>query len=974
MSIEAPDRTTELPVTPTETEEEPRILEDEELTEAERREAQEGPEHQPADPLLTSLAVFLSATAAAWMCAGLFRGLFPKAVALIGPLLGAGMVAFSYRTRRPSIVQYLALPAALLVGAILIIPDATGGTANLPGLVAEAIRTGGVAQPPIPFDPGWRFILVVLTAVLATAAASLATSLDRPKLGIFMPVPLVFAAALIQPQEGTMLTTGVALALLVGSMAVAYGVELAREGATSGQFEMRRLGKGIGMVGLLLVVLFALSQAGFLFPETDRDQEIPPKRPEVQPPQEDRVIFTVEADRPGPWRLGVLDVYEEVAWLLPPYTTARLIDIEPTGVIPPSIGEPEQPVEREDDGTFVATFEIFDVEGHVLPIIADAKRVQRESDFELTFDPRTQMFRLPDSRARRGMTYTVEAPMPPSGEELAEAPPPPQEIRELFLEGMPPPPSEVVAILNEAPEDNMFERLQFVRNTFYEKVIAKGAGNPVDVPPARVAEMLDEEPATPYEITAAEAMLARWAGIPSRIGYGFFAGNKEDPEAQTWEVRPRHGSTWLEAYFHGYGWVPIVGTPPRAQASLSQDDEEQDPEIRPTEDLALVIYVPIRLQSIQLLFVIVRYWLAVTLPFLAGLLFVYSLYPGVVKVARRFRRRRWAADQGAFERIMVAYGDFRDAASDLNVGYNSATPLEFLQAVDPDLEHAELAWLVTRAFWGDLRRDLHPEDAEVAEDMARSVSRRLRRAQPSITRVIAFGSRVSLRDPYTREIPNLWPRTTLRERLRGLRRLSPLGRFRRARRALPVGGMIVLLLLTSGACGRLSAEDRQPTAQLVEPVMPEEVAPSEFEGLRFQREPGAERAFELAGEESLVAVGQVYTVRDDEGVLGALQVGAFKPGLEATQKELREGVLGSIGTGTFELTRIGNERIHVQRLPEQRIFLWFPPRMEYYEIFIARQGFEDADRIFASLLAFQRGEELRGPIAGATDPRRGAPE
>lgn len=969
MSIEAPDRTTELPVT--QAEDEPRILHDEEPA-SERRESREEAERQPADPLLTAAAVFLSATAAAWMCAGLFRGLFPKGVALIGPLLGAGMVAFSYRTRRPSIVQYLALPAALLVGAILVIPDATGGTANLPGLVAEAIRTGGVAQPPIPFDPGWRFILVVLTAILATAAASLATSLDRPKLGIFMPVPLVFAAALIQPPEGTMLTTGVALALLVGSMAVAYGVELTREGATSGEFEARRLGKGVGMVGLLLVALFALSQAGFLFPETDRDQEIPPKRPETQPPQADRVIFTVEAERPGPWRLGVLDVYEQVAWLLPPYTTARLVDIDPDGVIPASIGEPEEPVvEREDRGTFTATFEVFDVEGHVLPTIADARRVRRQGDFALTFDPRTQMLRLPDSRARRGMTYTVEAPMPPTGEELAEAPPPPREIRELFLDGMPPPPGEVVAILNEAPQDNMFERLQFVRNTFYERVVAKGAGNPVDVPPSRVAEMLDEEPASPYEITAAEAMLARWAGIPSRIGYGFYAGNKEDPEAGTWEVRPRHGSTWLEAYFHGFGWIPIVGTPPRAQASLSQDEQEQDPEIRPTEDLALVVYVPIRLQSIQLLFVLVRYWLAVTLPVLAGLLFVYAFYPGPVKLARRFRRRRWASDGGPLERILVAYGDFRDAASDLNVGFGAATPLEFLEAIDPDPEHAELAWLVTRAVWGDLKRDLRPEDAEMAEDMARSVARRLRRAQTALARMIAFGSRVSLRDPYTREIPNLWPSTTLRERLRGLRQLPAL---RRAGRTLPAGGMILLLLFAAGACGRVTAEHRQPTAHLVEPVMPEDTVPASLEGLRFQREPGAERAFELAGEESLVAVGHVYTVRDEEGVLGALQIGAFKPGLEATRKELREGVLGSIGTGNFELTRIGNERIYVQRLPEQRIFLWFPSGMEYYEIFVARQGFEDADRVFASILAFQRGEDLRGPVAGATDPRRGAPE
>ena len=34
--------------------------------------------------------------------------------------------------------------------------------------------------------------------------------------------------------------------------------------------------------------------------------------------------------------------------------------------------------------------------------------------------------------------------------------------------------------------------------------------------------------ATPYEIVAAEALLARWAGVPARIGFGFDGLNAED--------------------------------------------------------------------------------------------------------------------------------------------------------------------------------------------------------------------------------------------------------------------------------------------------------------------------------------------------------------------------------------------------------------------------------------------------------------
>ena len=57
--------------------------------------------------------------------------------------------------------------------------------------------------------------------------------------------------------------------------------------------------------------------------------------------------------------------------------------------------------------------------------------------------------------------------------------------------------------------------------------------------------------------------------MPSRIGYGYYDGAALK---DGWhEIRPRNGATWLEAYFDGYGWVPIVGVP--LQAKNSNDDK-----------------------------------------------------------------------------------------------------------------------------------------------------------------------------------------------------------------------------------------------------------------------------------------------------------------------------------------------------------------------------------------------------------------
>lgn len=954
--IEAPERTEELLV------EEPaaprRPAPPPDLVEPDTRQA-------VRELFTTGLAVFLAVAAAGWMCAGIFKGWPARAVAVAGALVGSGLVAASYRSRRPAMIQYLVLPIAIVLGAILVLPDTRGGGASLPGLVAEAIRIGGIAQPPIPFDPGWRFILLILMAVLGAASGAVALSLDRPRLGSFMPLPLLFGAALIQPKESALVTSLVALLFVIASLAVSYGVELGREGALSGQFELRRYARGLLVIVLIGGGLALLSRAGFLFPEPRKEQVVPSKKPEVQPQQSDRVLFSVRSKSPGPWRLGVLDVYADNAWLLPPFDLERLEPVDSGGAVPEYEGAP-----KTEGPPGSATFVLSGMEGHLIPSPAGATAISRRG-FEVEFDPRTQTFRLPERRAGAGMTYTIRSAAQPTGVELAQAPPPPEHMKP-YLEA-PIQPNEVVTLLAQAPATNQWDRLQFVRATFYNSVVAAGAGTPVDVPPSRVVDMLAGKEATPYEITAAEALLARWSGVPARIGYGFHKGDKDDASAEVWEVHPRHGATWLEAYFEGHGWIPVVGTPPRARASLSDAERNRDPAVRPSEQLALTVYVPVKLQSIRLLYIAVRYWTFFALPFVAASAFVMAFYPGLVKAVRRRKRRRWTERFGPRERIAAAYAEMRDSANDLNIGDSSTTPLGFLEALEEDIEHRELAWLVTRAIWGDLKRDLRDEDANVAEELARSVTRRLKKAQPLASRVISIASRASLRSPYSQEVPNLWPhwarkglvRRSVGSALRPL--LKPL---KAARRIIPIGSVLIVTVLVASAC------QRAPEQASGRSSLPKNLGPGEFQGFTIQAEPEAESSFGKVDEgDSLVRGGKVFTIRSGDDVLGSLQAAVFKPGYAATRREVREGVLNSIGSGRFDLTRIAGERIYVKKLPEQTVYLWFPLDGGYYELMVARQGFEQAGRLFAALIAYQRGEEPSQLSEGASvelvDPRRG---
>lgn len=927
----------------------------------------------PISSALTSVVAFLSGSAAAIAAATLFEGLAATLVALGGAALGSGMVWFSLRTKQATLIQFLIVPAAAVVGAILLIPDARGGTANLPGLIGEALRSGGIAQPPVPFDPGWRFLLLVVMAIFSGASAGVATGLNRVKLAVFIPVPLLFGALMAQTGDAAIISTIAAVVLLVAALAVAFGVELAREGATSGRFEIRRLAKGAASLVALVALLFGVMQLGFLFPDAHASRVVPPQRPEPQPPEPDRQIFVVTSPRQLPWRIGVLDGYDGRGWLTPPFDTARLVDVPTDGSLPEASDVPGAPVppvsgaRAGDEDALSVTFTISDITGHVVPVVANPKQVAAEG-FDVQYDPRTQTLRLPSERASEGMRYTVEAPVPPEGKDLATAGAPPGEMEE-FL-SVPPAPPAVQSLIAEAPRDtDLFTRLQFVRDRLYEKVIAKGAGQAADVPPERVVELLEGKPGTPFEITAAEALLARWVGVPSRIGYGYFGG--DDLGEHQLSIRPRHAATWLEVYFQGFGWVPIVGTPPRAQSSLSSADKNYDPSVVPAENLTLFSYVPVRSRSTPLLYTIIQYWVGRTLPFVVLACLALWLYPGFLKMRRRAIRRAWAAEQGPAERILVAYAEFRDATFDFGLGHPTLTPLEFVAQTEDDAEHRELAWLVTRALWGDLIRDLREEDAMFAEDMARSMTTRLRVAQQGLSRIFAFGSRNSLNVPFNDDIPNLWwPRVETGAPLRARlgRRIKGVAEIFRAatRRALPAASALLMALLMSGCVQDVDLTSSEPAP------LPERIAPETLDGLELSREPAMEEPYTAENPDALVSDARVYSVRDQGEVVAALQVVAFKEALEDRQDEARAGVLEELGGSEFELHRLGNSYVYMQRLAEQQFFLWFPPEGAYYEMFIARNDFERAPETFAGILGYQLGETV-GPIVVPPDPRRGFP-
>ncbi len=300
---------------------------------------------------------------------------------------------------------------------------------------------------------------------------------------------------------------------------------------------------------------------------------------------------------------------------------------------------------------------------------------------------------------------------------------------------------------------------------------------------------------TPYEIVAAQALLARWAGVPSRIGYGFNGVNIEDGQLT---VRPKNAAQWLEVRFDGYGWVPLLDVPPKAQADLENKDEPDV--ILPSDEIAVQIFVPVELTNPRLLFERVRDSAKQAAPFVAVILGGWIMTPVACRTLRRRKREAWADELGPRARIAVAYAEFRDAAGDLALGDPFATPIEFLDLVQPDGEHNSLAWLTSRVLYGDLAPTVSDVDARAAEEMSLSLRTRLRQAQPMQTRVIGFLSKSSLLRPYTEEVPNVrvpTPLATTRRALMSVPRRLRAGLRRVLRRPDVVTQRTALLVLVA---------------------------------------------------------------------------------------------------------------------------------------------------------------------------------
>jgi hypothetical protein len=683
----------------------------------------------------------LSTAAAAMMVGGIFGSWAARMIALLGVVVG--ILWAWYCVRRPKntlLKQPFVVVLAFGIGLLSLLPT-PAGPAKIFSLMSSAASSGKLLRPPVPFDPGWRPILILLFALLGFATGWVA--LRRPQLALVLPLPVLALAAISQPAKGQALAGMLGFVPLLVALGLLFGGDQDAVSDLGRAFEIRRAIKSAPLVVGGAVLLVVLGHSNFLFPKPLYNPVQKPQKPKSIPlgKVRDRILFTVSGPITGPWKIGDLDTYSKDSWLLPPFDPKD-------DSTPPSDGV----VNKAGKGDVTVRFTAGDLGNtSVLPGVVDPCQVLT-SGSDVLYNKRTGTVRFPDARVPQGLTYSMTLPKYPTGAQLQAAGRLTDHLDPSLLAAPAPPPA-VQNLLKTAPK-NLWLRLDYLRKSLNDVVVASGAGDPSQpLSTAKVQEIFaGNHLASPYQIVATEALLARWAGIPSRIGYGFDGVNDEHGLKT---VRPKNAANWLEVYFQGHGWVPLIGNPPRAASSLKPDPNAVNLKIPVSTNVAVQIYIPVEVKNFQQLYQLVRHILFRVLPFVAGVFVLYLLTPSLRRWQRRRKRRAWAGRQGLREEIAVEYAELRDALSDLNIGDVYDTPLEFLDRVAPDDEMTELAWLVTRCTYGDMILTVTDADSEAAREMAQSCRKRIAQAQPFQSRALAFLSRASLRDPYTLEVPNV---------------------------------------------------------------------------------------------------------------------------------------------------------------------------------------------------------------------------
>jgi transglutaminase-like putative cysteine protease len=271
-------------------------------------------------------------------------------------------------------------------------------------------------------------------------------------------------------------------------------------------------------------------------------------------------MLKVQTSDPTPFylRFGVADELSPAGFRARPLSTGTPV----TEAIPlPDLGA------GVTTRTYNATVEVLGLEIGYLPVFSHTTRVNNFTKGDINqwrYNAETAAV-FANRTSTKGKQYRFEFADPVINTDalkLAQPLPKSSAIQQRFTVTPKPTPSKVrdaiAPVANiQSPYEKVLALLQFFSESngfFYDKTTG------FDVGGSKIEEFLTKKRGFCVQYAAALAWLAREAGMPARVAFGFTKGGPADNRGMVL-LTNFNLHAWTEVYFQGFGWVPFDATP-----------------------------------------------------------------------------------------------------------------------------------------------------------------------------------------------------------------------------------------------------------------------------------------------------------------------------------------------------------------------------------------------------------------------------
>ncbi|WP_304455778.1 DUF3488 and transglutaminase-like domain-containing protein [Nocardiopsis sp. YSL2] len=542
------------------------------------------------------LATLLCLLTAMPLLGSLIRG--PWWVPAVVLMVTVAAVSALYRRTRWNLLPVpllQLLAAAALVTPIFAARDALGGvvpTADSVAYLGEAFQQGlnsiNTNAPPVAASAGVTLIIAMVFVVFMVTADFMAVTARCPGMvgGLLLAllaVPLVL--------EGEALTWGSMAAAAAGFLGLLaadmwvrgreWGVfvpddtpralvlgglrRLALTGAAVATAILLALALPLAVPSLRSDVFYDLADGAYIRTGGDDitilDPMVSISRDLTAASARTVLTYRSTSDDPDYLRAFALDEFDGVKWTMTPVNADN--DNEVSGELPLPAGWSEPAPEETVTTRVSMDSDAPPVDFLPLPYWVSSVDVPGQ----WYIDPETHMVFTTDSPST-GLNFTVESiENRPSGDELAAAGRP-RSLGGGHLD-LPDELDPAIGQLTEqvtARADTPYERAVAIQEYFTEGDFT------YDLTPPAVPEgvdplahfLLTDQVGYCQQFAGAMAVMARQAGVPSRVAVGYTAG--ENIEGDRWAVTTGDAHAWPELYFEDVGWVRFEPTPASSRA------------------------------------------------------------------------------------------------------------------------------------------------------------------------------------------------------------------------------------------------------------------------------------------------------------------------------------------------------------------------------------------------------------------------